>query len=111
MRSQVLMGTTLLTLIFAGQGLGGEVGQSDEMPRRHLFERIRPAGGWNPYGGGVLHWWNRDCFPCVAAPDDYCKKQIPRVCWPSCYPSYYRWGPTEIGPYSSDGFGNCVKPH
>src|SRR5579862_777465 len=57
--------------------------------------RPAPAGGWFPYGGGLLRWWPRDCFPHCGAPDDYCRKALPCVCWPS-YPSYYIWGPPEV---------------
>ena len=61
----------------------------------HSRGGLNPAGGWHPYGGGLLHWWNPHCFPCRAAPDDYYRKPLPRVCWPP-YPPYYIWGPPEI---------------
>jgi hypothetical protein len=110
MRTQVPMWTILLTLISCGQCLGGEGGESVLAPRRHLFQRARPVGGWNPYGGGVLHWWNPHCFPCQSTPDDYCRKPLPRVCWPA-YPPYYIAGPPEIGCGRNDGYRDCNKPH
>jgi hypothetical protein len=63
-------------------------------PLRNFFERIHPAGGWFPYGGGLLRWWEPCCFPCGGAPDDYCRKPLPCACWPP-YPPYYIWGPPE----------------
>jgi hypothetical protein len=110
MKSQLPMWTILLTLIPCGRGLGGEGGVSDEPPHRHFLQRLRPVGGWNPYGGGVLHWWNPHCFPCQSAPDDYCRKPLPRVCWPP-YPPYYIWGPPEIGYPPSGGFPDRSNPY
>ena len=82
----------------------------DEPPQQHFLQRLHPVGGWNPYGGGLLHWWNPHCFPCQTAPDDYCRKPLPRVCWPP-YPPYYIWGPPEIGYPRNNGFQDCNKPH
>ena len=109
MRSQVTMWAIVLTLITCGQALGGEAAY-DESPRQHFLQRLHPVGGWNPYGGGLLHWWNPHCFPCQAAPDDYCRKPLPRVCWPP-YPPYYIWGPPEIGYPRNNGFRDCNQPH
>jgi hypothetical protein len=110
MRIQVPMWTILFTLISCGQGLGSEGGENGEPPGRHFFQRLRPVGGWNPYGGGMLHWWNPHCFPCQTAPDDYCRKPLPSVCWPP-YPPYYIWGPSEIGYPPNHGSGDSNKPH
>lgn len=110
MRSHVPIWTILLTLISCAQCLGGEGGENDGAPRRHFLQRARPVGGWNPYGGGVLHWWNPHCLPRYVAPDDYCRKPLPGVCWP-LYPPYYTWGSTEIGYPRNDGFRDCNKPH
>ena len=49
-----------------------------------FLERLKPQGGYFPYGGGLLHWWNPCCFPHCCAPDDYCRKSLPNVCWPAC---------------------------
>jgi hypothetical protein len=87
--------TLLLALTSGGQCLGGEISESHVAPRRHHIQRLRPAGGWNPYGGGVLHWRNPHCSPCQSTPDDYCRKPLPNVCWPA-YPPYYIAGPPEI---------------
>jgi hypothetical protein len=98
MRSQLPMWTILLTLISCGRGLGGEFGEGDEPPRRHFLQRIHPAGGWDPYGGGIFHWWNPHCFPCQTVPDDYCRKPLPRVCWQPSAPSYVVSNPTPWFP-------------
>ena len=66
MRSQMMV-TIVLTLISCGQALGGENG-SRAPPRRHFLQRLHPAGGWNPYGGGLLHWWDPHCFPVPGCP-------------------------------------------
>ena len=107
---QLPIWTIVLTLISCGQALGGESGAGDEQSRHHFVHRFHPAGGWNPYGGGVFHWWKPHCFPCETAPDDYCRKPLPRVCWPQ-YPSYYTWGPPEIGWPGAIGFhdGNKLR--
>jgi hypothetical protein len=68
----------------------------DGLAQDSLLKRLAPAGGWHPYGGGLLHWWPAHCFPCNGGPDDYCRKPLPSVCWPP-YPSYYTWGLPEIG--------------
>jgi hypothetical protein len=57
-----------------------------------FLQRISPVGGWCPYVGGLLHWWNPHCFPRCGGPDDYCRKDLPAVCWPP-YPPWYVWGP------------------
>lgn len=81
----------LLTAALLGQG---QV-YSDEHcccpPQGAFLKRLSPAGGWCPYGSGLIHWWPQHCFPCAGAPDDYCRKPLPRVCWPP-YPPYYIWG-------------------
>ena len=109
MRSQVTTSLIVLTLILSGQVLGGE-GGSPEAPPQQFPHRLQPAGGWNPYGGGLLHWWNPHCFPCQAAPDDYCRKPLPRVCWPP-YPPYYVWGPPEIVYPTGHGFRDLNDPY
>jgi hypothetical protein len=75
-----------------------------------VLERIHPAGGWHPDPGGLIHWWPRGCFPCCGAPDDYCRKGYPRVCWPP-YPPYYIWGPPEICHPQGNGPRDCNKSH
>lgn len=84
----------LLTLMAAGRGMSG---QSCCCPPawEGLLQRFRPVGGWHPDGGGLLHWWPRHCFPCCGDPDDYCRKPLPKVCWPP-YPPYYIWGPPQV---------------
>ena len=109
MKRQIIMCASVLTVITFGWALGGEPAY-DESPQPHFVRRLRPTGGWNPYGGGVLHWWNPHCFPCQGAPDDYCRKPLPRVCWPA-YQPYYTYGPQEICYPGNNGFQDCNKPH
>jgi hypothetical protein len=77
---------------------GGEPDVPNPHPS-HFLQRIRPDGGWNP-GGGLFHWWNPHCFPQACAPNDYCRKPAPNVCWPP-YPPYYRWADGHGWPASN----------
>ncbi len=95
MKSQIATWTLVLSLIATGRALGGDR-EYCPPPEHSLCKRVCPVGGWNPYGGGLLHWWKRDCFPRCGGPDDYCRKPCPNVCWPA-YPPYYIWGPPEVG--------------
>jgi hypothetical protein len=102
------IGAFLLTLIADGRGTGGEP-QCCAPPQESFLQRFRPVGGWAPDGGGLLHWWPKRCFPRGGAPDDYCRKSLPRVCWPP-YPPFYVWGPPEIcNPQGNDGRA-CSRP-
>jgi hypothetical protein len=83
-----------LTLFAAGQGISGEP-RCCEPPAEPFLQRVQPVGGWHPYGGGLLHWWNPDCSPHGGAPDDYCRKPLPRLCWPA-WPACPTFGPPEI---------------
>lgn len=62
------------SLAFAG---GPRIEGAQTSP--HFFHRLGPVGGWNPDGGGLFHWWNRDCFASPCTPDDYCRKPLPRL--------------------------------
>jgi hypothetical protein len=92
----------VLALMSCRQVIGGE-GKNPEAPLQQVPHSFNPAGGWHPYGGGLFHWWNPHCFPCESAPDDYCRKPLPRLCWPS-YPHSYIWGPSHMGYPGTDGF-------
>jgi hypothetical protein len=94
MKTNARMSAFVLGLLACSQARGGDRWCCDP-PQQHLLQRIHPVGGWNPDGGGLLHWWNPYCFPHCGAPDDYCRKPPPRVCWPP-YPPYYGWGPPQI---------------
>jgi hypothetical protein len=94
MRRQAWIGVALLTLLAAGSACDAQAPCSEPRPTDSPW-RLGPTGGWFPYGGGLLRWWPRDCFPRCGAPDDYCRKPLPSVCWPP-YPSYYIWGPPEF---------------
>lgn len=93
MRRQALIAAALIALFAAPWVCGGDPPCTDLNPG--CIGRVGPTAGWFPYGGGLLRWWPRDCFPRYGAPDDYCRKPLPCVCWPS-YPSYYIWGPPEF---------------
>jgi hypothetical protein len=80
-------------MIAAGRGACSDP-QCCEPLQKCFIDRLAPGGGWHPYGGGLLDWWNPCCFPRCGAPDDYCRKPLPRVCWPP-YPPYYIWGPPQ----------------
>ena len=95
MKPHQLIGALLLTLVTGGQGVGGEP-RSSEPARPGFLQRLAPAGGWHPDGGGLLHWWDPHCFPPGGGPDDYCRKKPPDVCRPA-YPPYYIWGPPQVG--------------
>ncbi len=76
-----------------------------------FVQRVRPVGGWFPYGGGLLRWWDPHCFPRCGGPDEYCRKPLPCVCWPP-YPPYYIWGPPEVCPpraRKDDEPGRCPR--
>ncbi len=79
-------------------------------PEECFLKRIAPVGGYDPYGGGLLRWWPRHCFPCDGAPDDYCRKPLPPVCWPP-YPPYFSWGPPEICYPHGCCCGGCRSVH
>jgi hypothetical protein len=68
-----------------------------EASQKGFLQRFSPVGGWFPYGGGLLHWGPHCCFPCRSAPDDYCRKPLPKICWPP-YPPYYIGGPPQCCP-------------
>ncbi|MHB1421586.1 MAG: hypothetical protein ACYC3I_00035 [Gemmataceae bacterium] len=87
MRRQVWIGAFLLSLI-SGDWACGEGPFCCEPDAPHFQARFAPAGGWFPYGGGLVHWWPKHCFPRDGLPDDYCRKPIPKVCWPE-YPPYF----------------------
>jgi hypothetical protein len=92
------LGLALLSCRLAcGGGDGRDVARGP-----HPLSRLGPAGGWHPYGGGLLHWWNPHCFPRYCSPDDYCRKPPPRVCWPP-YPPVYTFGQAGLSDPRSDG--------
>jgi hypothetical protein len=116
MRRRAWAGALLLALIARGWASGGEPA-CWEADRPCFLQRVGPGGGWCPYGG-LLHWWNPYCFPRCGAPDDYCRKKLPWVCWPP-YPYYYIWGPPALcsgshpipaGPAVPVGRGGLVLP-
>jgi hypothetical protein len=86
-------------VLLVGDGARGAsscpCGDADGGFVQRIFRRVSPAGGWRPYGTGWLHWWPCCCFPLCGAPDDYCRKPLPKVCWPP-YPPYYTWGPPVL---------------
>jgi hypothetical protein len=101
MRSKASMLALVFTMITCGQAIAGEPVYGAP-PQQSFLQRLSPVGGWNPYGGGLLHWWNRDCFPRDGAPDDYCRKPLPRTCWPAD-PSISSGWPPKIGKPQTNG--------
>lgn len=99
----------LILPITVGWAVGGEP-ETCAPVVPNLLQRWHPVGGWNPYGGGLLHWWNSCCFPHCGAPDDYCRKTLPRVCWPP-YAPYYIWGPPEVCCPQGNGCRDCGRAH
>src|SRR5260370_40360319 len=83
MRRRAWIGALLLTLIAGSRGAAGEPPGCEPCPPCFL-QRVGPVGGWFPYGGGLLHWWDPHCFPDCGGPDDYCRKTLPLVCRPPC---------------------------
>lgn len=74
---------TVFALTISQTLRGGEPAQPEAQPHR-LRCRFAPVGGWNPYGGGLFHWWNPNCFALPCGPDDYDRKPIPRLrCTPA----------------------------
>lgn len=87
----------LATLVAVLIGGGWEVSAGQPCcppPEESFLARLKPVGGWHPYDGKLLHWWDPHCFPCCGGADDYCRKPLPCVCWPP-YPPYYIWGAEE----------------
>ena len=103
MRCKLLFHTVLFVLVAAALASGAEPTGSEPRPACFL-RQLGPAGGWCPYGGGVICWWPKHCFPPCGGPDDYCRKPLPQVCWPA-YPPYYIWGPPDV--WSPEG--NCLQ--
>jgi hypothetical protein len=109
MKRRASIGAVLLALLAGGWASGGDPPCRQPAPPCFL-QRLEPAGGWCPYGGGLLHWWDPHCFPRCGGPDDYCRKPLPGVCWPA-YPPYFIWGPPETCPARSNGCPDCNRPH
>jgi hypothetical protein len=109
MRRQLWIGAFVVALIASSRGLGAEP-RCCKPCQDCFLERIAPSGGWDPYGGGLLHWWHPCCFPCGGAPDDYCRKPLPRVCWPGCA-HFYTPGLTEIDYPQSSTPRERNEPH
>jgi hypothetical protein len=89
MRRYVWMATIVVGLIGGGRGLHGE-SPSCERPQESFLRNLGPAGGWLPYGGGLLGWWDPFCFPRCVPADSYCRKPLPQIrcqpCCPDCQP-------------------------
>jgi hypothetical protein len=79
MRKLVALWAIVLAVLWYPQTRAGEPGEV-AVQKSHFLARLRPAGGCNPDGRGLIHWWNPHCFPRACLPDDYCRKPIPNVC-------------------------------
>jgi hypothetical protein len=109
MRSQAWAGVVFVALLAGSRVCGQEPRWYDpsQCGQGSFLQRFHPAGGWDPYGGGLLHWWDPHCFPRCGGPDDYCRKKMPQVCWPP-YPPYFQWGPPAAAA-TPPGPGACTK--
>jgi len=86
MRMFITLWAVVLAMFLFPQARAGEPGNvATQKP--HFLARLRPAGGCNPDGRGLFHWWNPHCFPRACGPDDYCRKPMPNVCrsWPQSF--------------------------
>jgi hypothetical protein len=83
------------TLAISQLSCGGEPAQFEPQPQQFRC-RFTPIGGWNPYGGGLFHWWNPNCFPRPCGPDDYIRKPLPRVCYPARSPNHAPHAPVQV---------------
>jgi hypothetical protein len=96
MRRLIWIAALLLAPIATGTVYAGDscchAQHGCEPTESNWLKRIHPVGGWDPYGGGLLRWWDPHCFPCAGGPDDYCRKTLPNVCHP-CYPPYFQYRP------------------
>jgi hypothetical protein len=90
MRIQAFLYVVIPCLLLAAPAMGGDC----QDPAGPAIQHPGPVGGWSPYGG-LLRWWPQTCGQRCGAPDDYCRKSLPRVCWPG-YPCNYTWGPPEV---------------
>ena len=108
MRLQVWIGTLVVALSAGGRGMCAEL-SCCEPPQDCFLKRLAPVGGWHPYGGGLLHWWDPHCFPRGGTPDDYCRKPLPPVCWHP-YPPYYVWVTPDICYPQAGGWRGCGPP-
>jgi hypothetical protein len=97
------LGGIVVVLAAFGRGHAGEP-QCCPPPADSFLQRLHPVGGWCPDGGGLLRWWPCHCFPRGGAPDDYCRKPPPKVCWPP-YNSCFIFGPPEVC------YPACPGPH
>ena len=110
MRNAIWVAALLVALSASSQGRAGEP-CGCEPAADGFAQRIHPAGGWHPYGGGLLRWWDPCCYPRYCGPDDYCRKPLPRLCWPGPYPSSYTWGPAEACCRPTKPPANCCQSH
>jgi hypothetical protein len=86
MRPYAWIGTALIGLIAGGWPPGGAPPCCEESRPACCLQRLAPAGGWHPYGGGLLRWWDPHWFPRCGSPDDYCRKPLPHIFPPPCPP-------------------------
>jgi hypothetical protein len=108
MRRHAWIGALLLSAIAGSRGPGGEL-PGCEPGRPCFLQRVGPVGGWFPYGGGLLRWWDPHGFPRCGGPDDYCRKKFPPVCWPP-YPPWYLCGPPPAAATVPDRSGPTCPP-
>ena len=87
------IGIVLIVILASHPAFAGGPRTEGTHTSTHFLHRLGPVGGWNPDGGGLFHWWNRDCFVYSCTPDDYCRKPLPRLHCP----------PRPVGPDHAHG--------
>ena len=107
----LLCAAATTTQSIAGEPACGCQSCGGESPQQSFLQRIHPVGGWHPYGGGLLRWWDPSCFPHCGGPDNYCLKSLPKLCWPGPCPSSYIWGPPETCCRPTKLPANCCSSH
>jgi len=93
MRAQMPLWAIALALLTHIDARAGDPSDPNAY-RPHFLARLGPAGGCNPDGRGLFHWWNPNCFSRSCGPDTYCRKPMPNVCRPTAF-SYDRAYPQQ----------------
>jgi len=107
MRGRAWIAVLLVVPPAAGRAAAEELGCCPPAEPRWV-KRVAPVGGWHPYWGGLLSWWDPHCFPRCGSVDDYHRKCPPPVCWPP-YPAYF--SPAAPEPCRPAGYGATSLPN
>jgi hypothetical protein len=69
----------LVVVLLGAPAVAADPGCEGPCGFRSFFHRLAPVGGCDPDGRGMFHWWDRECFVYPCAPNDYCRKPLPRL--------------------------------